>query len=78
MLNRNDKPFGPKLAFCVSLPLLLLAAACGPSTPPDNRAADVSTLRDLDAVMVVEEGKPVGVITRYDLLGFLSDGALRK
>jgi cystathionine beta-synthase len=36
------------------------------------------TLRDLDAVMVVEEGKPVGVVTRYDLLGFLSDGALRK
>jgi cystathionine beta-synthase len=36
------------------------------------------TLRDLDAVMVVEEGKPVGVITRYDLLGFLSDGAPRK
>jgi len=36
------------------------------------------TLRDLDAVMVVEEGKPVGVITRYDLLGFLSDGAVRK
>ena len=25
-------------------------------------------------VMVVEEGKPVGVITRHDLLGFLSDG----
>lgn len=36
------------------------------------------TLRDLDAVMVVEEGKPVGVVTRYDLLGFLSDGASRK
>jgi cystathionine beta-synthase len=36
------------------------------------------TLRDLDAVMVVEEGKPVGVITRYDLLGFLSEGAVRK
>ncbi|HEY1841103.1 MAG TPA: cystathionine beta-synthase [Mycobacterium sp.] len=35
-------------------------------------------LRDLDAVMVVEEGKPVGVITRYDLLGFLSDGVSRK
>jgi cystathionine beta-synthase len=35
-------------------------------------------LRDLDAVMVVEEGKPVGVITRYDLLGFLSDGSRRK
>jgi len=36
------------------------------------------TLRDLDAVMVVEEGKPVGVITRYDLLGFLSDGPRRR
>ncbi|MBV9720873.1 MAG: cystathionine beta-synthase, partial [Mycobacterium sp.] len=35
-------------------------------------------LRDLDAVMVVEEGKPAGVITRYDLLGFLSDGPRRK
>ncbi len=31
-------------------------------------------LRDWDALMVVEEGKPVGVITRYDLLGFLSAG----
>lgn len=31
-------------------------------------------LRDSDALMVVEEGKPVGVITRYDLLGYLSDG----
>src|ERR1700744_1841535 len=35
-------------------------------------------LRDLDAVMVVEEGKPVGVITRYDLLGFPSDGGPRR
>ncbi|WP_343573540.1 cystathionine beta-synthase [Mycobacterium sp.] len=41
-------------------------------------SALAKTLRDLDAVMVVEEGKPVGVITRYDLLGFLSDGASRK
>ncbi|CAA0132073.1 Putative cystathionine beta-synthase [Mycolicibacterium vanbaalenii] len=32
------------------------------------------TLRDCDAVMVVEGGKPVGVLTRHDLLGFLSDG----
>jgi cystathionine beta-synthase len=30
-------------------------------------------LRDWDALMVVEKGKPVGVITRYDLLGFLSE-----
>ncbi|AWV48669.1 cystathionine [beta]-synthase [Mycobacterium leprae Kyoto-2] len=32
-------------------------------------------LRDSDALMVVEKGKLVGVITRYDLLGFLSEGA---
>ena len=35
-------------------------------------------LRDCDAVMVVEEGKPAGVITRHDLLGFLSDGSSRR
>lgn len=35
-------------------------------------------LRDIDAVMVVEEGKPVGVLTRHDLLGYLSDGSLRR
>src|SRR6202011_5121258 len=35
------------------------------------------TLRECDAVMVVEGGKPVGVITRHDLLGFLSDGVTR-
>jgi cystathionine beta-synthase len=29
-------------------------------------------------VMVVEEGKPVGVLTRHDLLGFLSDGLIRR
>jgi cystathionine beta-synthase len=35
------------------------------------------SLRDCDALMVVEEGKPVGVITRQDLLGFLS-GSTRQ
>ncbi|MGE2731475.1 cystathionine beta-synthase [Mycolicibacterium vaccae] len=30
------------------------------------------TLRECDAVMVVEEGKPVGVLTRHDLLSYLS------
>jgi cystathionine beta-synthase len=34
-------------------------------------------LRDCDALMVVEEGKPVGVITRQDLLGFLSGTSTR-
>jgi cystathionine beta-synthase len=36
------------------------------------------TLREWDAVMVVEGGKPAGVITRHDLLGFLSEGAPRR
>ncbi|MBB3605613.1 cystathionine beta-synthase [Mycolicibacterium sp. BK556] len=36
------------------------------------------SLREWDALMVVEDGKPVGVITRHDLLGFLSDGARRR
>jgi cystathionine beta-synthase len=35
-------------------------------------------LRESDAVMIVEEGKPVGVLTRHDLLGFLSDGNPRR
>src|SRR4029079_13042754 len=35
-------------------------------------------LRDCDAVMIVDEGKPVGVLTRHDLLGFLSDGTARR
>ena len=37
-----------------------------------------TALADADAVMVVEGGKPVGVITRHDLLGFLSDGHRRR
>ncbi len=36
------------------------------------------SLRDWDALMVVEDGKPVGVITRHDLLGFLSNGPRRR
>ncbi|OHU96413.1 cystathionine beta-synthase [Mycobacterium talmoniae] len=41
-------------------------------------SAAAKALREQDAVMVVEEGKPVGVITRHDLLGFLSEGARRR
>jgi cystathionine beta-synthase len=40
----------------------------------ESVSAAGKALRDWDALMVVEEGKPVGVITRYDLLGFLSEG----
>ncbi|MFC4605532.1 cystathionine beta-synthase [Rhodococcus kronopolitis] len=37
--------------------------------------AATKALGDSDALMVVEDGKPVGVITRHDLLGFLSAGS---
>ncbi|MGA8103686.1 MAG: DUF4440 domain-containing protein [Candidatus Acidiferrales bacterium] len=49
MLNPTEKRSGPVLAFCAALALLQLTASCGPAPPPDNRAADVSALRDLDA-----------------------------
>lgn len=32
-----------------------------------------TALQHSDAVLVIEDGKPVGVLTRADLLGFLSD-----
>ncbi|WNG80870.1 cystathionine beta-synthase [Mycobacterium sp. ITM-2016-00316] len=35
-------------------------------------------LRDCDAVMVVEDGKPIGVLTRHDLLGSLSEGGPQR
>ncbi|TQF73926.1 cystathionine beta-synthase [Rhodococcus spelaei] len=37
--------------------------------------AATKALGESDALMVVDDGKPVGVITRHDLLGFLSAGA---
>jgi cystathionine beta-synthase len=41
-------------------------------------SAAANALREWDAVMVVDDGKPAGVITRSDLLSFLSDGSRRK
>ncbi len=38
-------------------------------------AAATKALSEIDAVMVVEDGKPAGVLTRHDLLGFLSGTA---
>lgn len=38
-------------------------------------SAATKALGDSDALMVVDDGKPVGVITRHDLLGFISAGA---
>jgi cystathionine beta-synthase len=55
----------------MSPPLPLLGAG-----EPISDAA--KTLQECDAVMVVEEGKPVGVLTRHDLLGYLSEGSSRR
>ncbi len=44
----------------------------------ESVGAAAEALRDADAVMVVEGGKPIGVITRHDLLGFLSEGPRRR
>jgi len=41
-------------------------------------SAAAKDLREWDAVMVVEDGKPVGVLTRSDLLGFLSEGTSHR
>jgi cystathionine beta-synthase len=35
-------------------------------------ASAVASLEAADAVVVLDDGKPVGVLTRQDLLGFLS------
>lgn len=64
-----------KLADAVSVhmspPLPLLGAG-------ESVGVAAKALADADAVMVVEGGKPVGVITRHDLLGFLSEGPRRR
>jgi cystathionine beta-synthase len=55
-----------------------VAKFMGPSLPLIGTGETVNdaqkALADTDALMVVEDGKPVGVITRHDLLGFLSTG----
>jgi cystathionine beta-synthase len=38
----------------------------------ESARAAVTTLEEADAVLVHEDGKPVGVLTRHDLLAFLA------
>lgn len=49
MNGRRAKRQGSKLALYGCLAVLLLASACTQQAPPDTRAADESTIRDLDA-----------------------------
>ncbi|MCV7191988.1 cystathionine beta-synthase [Mycolicibacterium brumae] len=44
----------------------------------ESIAAVAAAFHDEDALMVVDGGKPVGVITRHDLLGFWSEGSKRR
>ncbi|MET0900130.1 MAG: cystathionine beta-synthase [Mycobacterium sp.] len=64
-----------KLADAVSLHMSAAMPLIGAGELVSAAAKD---LRESDAVMVVEDGKPVGVLTRSDLLGYLSDGSLRR
>ncbi len=59
------------VAVHMSPPLPLIGAG-------ESVSAAAAVLHDTDAVMVVEGGKPVGVITRHDLLGYLSEGPRRR
>ena len=59
------------VALHMSPPLQLIGAG-------EQASVAAKALRDVDAVMVVEEGKPAGVITRHDLLGYLSEGSRRR
>ena len=34
--------------------------------------AAIDALRDADAAVVLDDGKPAGIVTRQDLLGFLA------
>ena len=49
----------------------------GPGLPLVGAGEPVSTARHelegSDAVLVIEDGKPIGVLTRADLLSFLTD-----
>ncbi|MGV9744553.1 cystathionine beta-synthase [Rhodococcus zopfii] len=49
-----------------ALPLIGVGESIGAAT---------KAFGDTDALMVVDDGKPVGVITRHDLLGFISAGS---
>jgi cystathionine beta-synthase len=46
-----------------------------PTVGSSEPATDaVALLEDADALLVQEDGKPVGVLTRQDLLAFLARG----
>ncbi|MGH9747304.1 MAG: YybH family protein [Candidatus Acidiferrales bacterium] len=49
MIRRRKKAMHFARLFSASLALILIAAGCGKQAPPDTRAADEATIRDLDA-----------------------------
>ena len=51
-----------------------VARRCRRSAPTEPARDAVALLESADAVLVQEDGKPVGVLTRQDLLAFLARG----
>jgi uncharacterized protein (TIGR02246 family) len=49
MGNRREETKRSRLALWCCVALVLFASSCGEKTPPDTRAADESTIRNLDA-----------------------------
>jgi uncharacterized protein (TIGR02246 family) len=49
MISRGEIGLGFKPVFCGCLALVLLASGCNQQAPPDTRAADESTIRELEA-----------------------------
>ena len=49
-----------------------VGARCPGSAPASRSSGRSATLEAADALLVLDDGKPVGVLTRQDLLGFLA------
>ena len=66
---------GTEAALMVGQPLINVDESAPLRPEPSESATDsVKQLEQADAVLVQEDGKPVGVLTRQDLLGFLVRG----
>jgi len=49
MTSRRKKMYATKTLYASCLAVVLILTACGQQAPPDTRAADAATIKDLDA-----------------------------
>lgn len=49
MTSRRKKMYAAKTVYASCLAVVLFLAACGQQAPPDTRAADAATIKDLDS-----------------------------